>query len=109
MDPKIAVMDDGLLIDWPDGHQTRYAFEELRRSCPCADCRGPEHQEGRLRSHGGNSEQSNRIVRITPVGRYAIQIVWGDGHSTGIYPWDYLRRQCGCFACRETVEREAQR
>lgn len=26
------------------------------------------------------------------VGRYALQFVWSDGHATGIYPWDYLRR-----------------
>ena len=33
------------------------------------------------------------------VGRYAIQFTWLDGHSAGIYSWDYLRRHCQCQEC----------
>jgi DUF971 family protein len=38
-------------------------------------------------------------VRIQPVGRYAIQIDWSDGHETGIYPFRRLRELCRCDAC----------
>ena len=34
-----------------------------------------------------------------PVGRYAIQFNWLDGHSGGIYSWEYLRRVCQCTEC----------
>jgi DUF971 family protein len=33
------------------------------------------------------------------VGNYAIKIYWNDGHSSGIYSWDYLRNLCRCSAC----------
>jgi DUF971 family protein len=35
------------------------------------------------------------LVRITGVGGYAVQPVWADGHSTGIYSFDYLKRVAG--------------
>ena len=37
---------------------------------------------------------------VSPVGRYAISFRWNDGHQSGIYSWDYLRRSCQCGACR---------
>ena len=36
---------------------------------------------------------------VTPIGRYAIQFNWEDGHTAGIYSWDYLRRNCQCPEC----------
>ena len=33
------------------------------------------------------------------VGKYAIQFNWLDGHASGIYSWDYLRRHCQCREC----------
>jgi DUF971 family protein len=38
-------------------------------------------------------------AEISPVGNYAIQIVWSDGHSTGIYSFDLLRKICPCEKC----------
>jgi DUF971 family protein len=40
-----------------------------------------------------------RPLRIQPVGRYAIQIDWSDGHTTGIYPFRRLRELCECSVC----------
>jgi DUF971 family protein len=37
---------------------------------------------------------------VSPVGRYAISFRWNDGHQSGIYSWDYLRRSCQCDLCR---------
>jgi DUF971 family protein len=37
--------------------------------------------------------------RAELVGRYALQIFWNDGHSTGIYSFDYLRSLCSCLEC----------
>jgi DUF971 family protein len=43
-----------------------------------------------------------KMVNIEPVGNYAIRIVWNDGHSAGIYSWDYLRSLCRCDSCKAT-------
>ncbi len=101
MEPKVEVdPEQGLLIEWPDGHQSRYAFDELRGLCPCAACRDRGGTERGLRILETASPQTARLVRLIPVGRYALSPVWADGHATGIYSWDYLRQRCGCLACR---------
>ena len=41
---------------------------------------------------------------IEPVGSYALQLVWGDGHRTGIYTYDYLRQICECEECMKKTE-----
>lgn len=73
-------------ILWSDGSATRVSNELLRGYCPCAGCQG--HSSSIAFKHGGNSE----IDGISEVGNYAICIRWGDGHDSGIYTWDYLRR-----------------
>jgi DUF971 family protein len=40
------------------------------------------------------------IRQLNPVGAYAVQIVWSDGHDTGIYSFETLRQACECAACR---------
>jgi DUF971 family protein len=39
------------------------------------------------------------LEAVEPVGSYALQFIWGDGHSTGIYSWDWLRAACPCEEC----------
>jgi DUF971 family protein len=41
-----------------------------------------------------------RPESASPVGNYAMSFKWNDGHASGIYSWDYLRRHCPCEACR---------
>jgi DUF971 family protein len=41
-----------------------------------------------------------QIRNLVPVGAYAVQIVWSDGHDTGIYSFETLRRACSCPECR---------
>jgi DUF971 family protein len=101
MVPKIEIdHEHGLLIEWPDGHQSRFDFEDLRAACPCAACRD-ESKGGHHRSdRAPRPPEATHLLRVVPVGRYAIGLGWGDGHSTGIYSWEYLRDRCGCLACR---------
>jgi DUF971 family protein len=35
------------------------------------------------------------------VGRYALSFHWNDGHQSGIYSWEYLRRVCQCEECKQ--------
>jgi len=87
-----------LAITWSDGHESEYDVRALRLACGCAECVDEWSGEGRLEDTA--VPQDVAPVRIQPVGRYAIQIEWSDGHATGIYPFRRLRELCGCAACR---------
>lgn len=80
-----------LRIRWGDGHESLYPWEFLRGACPCAAC----GQGGLPIAH-----PDVRPLEMSPVGRYAIHIRWGDGHTTGIFSHEYLRSLCPCEACR---------
>jgi DUF971 family protein len=98
----------GLEIDWADGHQSKWAFAWLRDACPCASCVDERKNQGR--KIGQSKQKSAELLPMYKppakpasahaVGRYAIQFNWLDGHSGGIYSWEYLRRNCQCSECR---------
>ncbi|HKJ71959.1 MAG TPA: DUF971 domain-containing protein [Gammaproteobacteria bacterium] len=77
-----------LEIEWNDGHVSKYTYEYLRVECPCADCKG--HTPDQAKSITG--KENVDINSFDPVGNYAIQLSFDDGHNTGIFTWDYLRR-----------------
>jgi len=78
-----------LAITWADGRESVYAVRSLRLACGCASCIDEWTGEGRL--DPTSVSEDVRPVRVTPVGRYGIQIAWSDGHETGIYPFRRLR------------------
>jgi DUF971 family protein len=93
--PKdIQSIGDELAIKWEDDSESYLKLEKFRRHCPCAACKGEVDVMGHL--HKGPdaplSPQAFHLVRISSVGSYAVQPVWADGHSTGLYSFDYLRR-----------------
>lgn len=85
-----------LRITWEDGLVQSLSLRDVRQGCPCAECadeRRKAEQEGGLHMVTGREEMaSEEVVNVSPVGRYAIQILWDDGHNTGIYTYDRLRR-----------------
>ena len=87
-----------LVLHWRDGHRSELPLPTLRSHCPCATCAGA----------GREKKSALRVVSATPpadvdliqaVGRYALQFFWRDGHATGIYSFDLLRRLCQCPEC----------
>jgi DUF971 family protein len=90
----IQPIGEELAIKWADGAESFLRLETLRRYCPCAACKGEVDVMGNL--HKGEEKPLKpaafRLLRFDRVGSYAIQPVWGDGHTTGIYSFDYLRR-----------------
>ena len=107
---KVQVMKSegtGVFIDWKDGHQSEWTFAWLRHACPCATCNEERMQSGRVLGvakprPGGPLvlyEAPPRPTEVTPVGKYAVRFKWNDGHESGIYSWEYLRRVCQCDAC----------
>jgi DUF971 family protein len=83
-----------VLITWDDGHVGEYDEVYLRGYCPCALCQGHGAQRRFIDAPDAS------LGAIQAVGNYAIEIHWQDGHSTGIYTFDYLRSLCPCSQCR---------
>jgi DUF971 family protein len=83
-----------LAIKWDDGREDFIAFENLRRFCPCAGCMGEKDIMGNLYKAPERpyAAQSFVLRRLDWIGSYAVQPVWEDGHASGIYTWDWLRR-----------------
>lgn len=77
-----------LEIQWADGHTTKLTYEYLRVECPCADCKG--HTPDQAKTITGKEDVD--ITQFEPVGLYALQLHFDDGHNTGLFTWDYLRR-----------------
>jgi DUF971 family protein len=73
-------------IAFDDGHSFRLPYELLRVYSPSAEVRG--HGPGQEVLQTGKREVE--IRSLEPVGSYAVQPVFSDGHSTGIYSWEYL-------------------
>ena len=76
-----------LEVAWSDGTRHTLPCEYLRVFSPSAELRGHGLPEPML--VGGKREVN--IARVEPVGRYAVRLVFDDGHDTGIYSWDILR------------------
>src|SRR5437763_13073569 len=90
---NIQQIGDELAIAWNDGTETFLSLETLRRACPCAACGGEPDVLGRVdRPPVRYLPESFRLEGFALVGGYALQLRWGDGHSTGIYSFAYLRR-----------------
>src|SRR5438128_10834605 len=73
-------------ISFSDGSSYRLPFEFLRVYSPSAEVRG--HGPGQEVLQTGKREVD--IVSLEPVGSYAVQPSFSDGHATGIFSWDYL-------------------
>jgi DUF971 family protein len=90
----IQTIGDELAIKWDDGGESYIKLETLRRGCPCAGCKGEMDVLGNVYKNPDVPLPPNafELVRLFNVGTYAVQPVWADGHNTGIYSFDYLRR-----------------
>lgn len=75
-----------LEVEFDDGKLFRLPFEFLRVHSPSAEVRGHGIGQEVLQVEKMHVE----IARLEPVGNYAVQPYFSDGHSTGIYSWDYL-------------------
>jgi DUF971 family protein len=82
-----------LAIKWEDGREDFLSLASLRRACPCAGCKGERDIMGNLYKGPDQplTERSFELRELKRVGTYAVQPVWGDGHGTGLYSFEYLR------------------
>jgi ATP-binding protein involved in chromosome partitioning len=82
--------DSALIIVWSDRKRSEFALRTLRLACPCAVC--VNEWTGKKILDPADVPEDVRPLRIFSVGRYAMGVEWNDGHSTGIFGYDYLRR-----------------
>jgi metal-sulfur cluster biosynthetic enzyme len=82
-------------VSWDDAHVGSYPEDYLRGYCPCALCQGHDAAERKF-----ISVPDAKLGQIRAVGNYAVEFQWEDGHSTGIYTFEYLRSLCPCAGCK---------
>ena len=89
---NIVSMNGEVAIAWGDGEESYLGLEALRKACPCASCQGEPDVTGLvIRPPVMYGARSFELVKMEVVGGYAVSFGWADGHSTGIYSFEYLR------------------
>lgn len=98
---KISRIERQIEVRWSDGHVGIHTLGQLRDSCPCAGCKGETVLLRHYQPEPPDRSTPGRytLASIQQVGAYAIQLGWGDGHTSGIYTWDRLRAACECRQC----------
>lgn len=89
----VTLLGDGVSVSWSDGRRCLYPYRYLRLQCSCAGC--VEEMTGRSLLNVAAVPDDVIIVDFIEVGKYALQFLWSDGHSTGIYPFRMLLRLAG--------------
>jgi DUF971 family protein len=85
-DVKLHQASRVLELVFANGRHFRLPYEYLRVHSPSAEVRG--HGPGQETLQTGKRDVT--IASVEPVGHYALRPTFSDGHSTGIYSWDYL-------------------
>jgi DUF971 family protein len=90
----IQQIGDELAVKWDDGTESYVRLETLRRYCPCAGCKGEMDVMGNLYKGPDIplTPAAFKLREVRTVGGYALQPVWADGHGSGLYSFDYLKK-----------------
>ncbi len=80
-----------LYIEWNDGEISRVKLTDLRYNCPCAYCAADRQKYDS--DHARYFTQKDiQITEINLTGKYALSIVWADGHNAGFYEFSLLKK-----------------
>jgi DUF971 family protein len=82
-----------LILTFNNGQEFSLGFAYLRKHSPSAENRGHSNQPKPL----PEVAESINILRVEPVGHYAVKFEFDDGHDSGIYTWEYLYKLCHQF------------
>lgn len=83
--------DEAVTVTFGDGCVARFDLKTLRQGCPCAICRTLRERNEPAWPRPG-SPQPLRVDDARLHGAWGLAITWNDGHATGIFPFEYLRR-----------------
>jgi len=90
---NLQLIGNELAIHWNDATESYLELNFLRRACPCASCGGePDVLGNVVRPALTFTPASFELQGWALVGGYAVQPRWADGHGSGIYSYQYLRR-----------------
>ncbi|MEE9291948.1 MAG: P-loop NTPase [Acidobacteriota bacterium] len=89
-----------LSILWQDGQRHDHDVRDLRLACPCAGCVDETTGQRKLDPNTVRQDVAPRI--ISSIGSYAINVAWNDGHSSGLYSFEFLRSQADRAANQAT-------
>jgi DUF971 family protein len=89
---NIQLIGDEVAIAWADGAESYIRQDELRRMSPSAETQGERDVFGNQYGGGRRDYSGVRVTGWQQVGNYAIRFDFSDGHGTGLYTYDYLRR-----------------
>ncbi len=89
-----------LLVVWSDGHESLYSHKGLRETCECASCVDEWTREPLLDPQSIPGDL--RCVAVEATGRYGLNLQFSDGHATGIWSLEKLRKSCPCPECLES-------
>ena len=90
---NIQLIGSEVAIGWDDGAESYFTFEKLRAASPSAETAGERDILGN--QYGGGGGRSFAGVQVTGwdiIGNYAVRFDFSDGHRTGLYSYDYLRK-----------------
>src|SRR2546421_12945789 len=82
--------DQVLELTWEGEPPVRLPYRYLRGECPCASCRNEWTGERMLDPDAIRADL--KLEGMEAIGNYAVRLGWNDGHSSGLYSWDNLRR-----------------
>ena len=85
-DIKLRKQSRVLELHYEDGTHFSVPWEFLRVYSPSAEVRGHHPSQAQLQW----GKRNIGVRELKPAGHYALQIVFDDGHDTGLYTWDYL-------------------
>jgi ATP-binding protein involved in chromosome partitioning len=86
-----VVRDEAVTVTFADGYVARFDLVTLRRGCPCASCRALRDQHEAVWPRPGSPEPL-LIDDARLHGAWGLDVTWNDGHATGIFPFELLRR-----------------
>ncbi len=90
---NIALIGEELAIAWNDGTEIYLFLATMRKHCPCAGCGGEPDVLGHVvKPNVTHTPASCRLRSYQIIGGYALQPVWEDGHTTGLYSFPYLKK-----------------
>ncbi len=99
----IRAVDQGeVLILWEDDHRSLYSASYLRLHCRCAHC--VDEWTGQVLVNKDRIPAKLDLKTFEPVGRYGVKFRWSDGHDTGIFAFEQLRRLCLCPQCSVSAQ-----
>ena len=84
-----VVRDQSVTVTFGDGYVARFELMALRQGCPCATCRA---QRDHGQPVGSGQPVPLRVEDARLHGAWGLAITWNDGHATGIFPFELLRR-----------------